>query len=267
MARGSVGLYRIRAKLATPMVWHRGLNLDALAVSTLCDVDADIPTRRSASTPEPPRIPISYLRHNGERVYLSSDAMLPRDARFAKTHWVRRRDDQDIHRMTRKINRAGGVDRDKMVRGRLALATHVGWQFWSMNPNWLYRLMESRVDALGGLRAHGYGRVAGWEISRVEDGKPAMAWIYEGLTLRALPVDWLADGMDATWLPVRPPYWHQSSLVMAAPAGSPVRQGLTPYVERKLESSIFLERGKKRAKVKPEPEQEAFWDWVGEDAF
>ena len=254
MTEGKIGLYRVFARLESPMIWHRGLNLDALCVAAIMQNDGEVPTRQSPNVPALPHIPVPRVAHHGQAVYLSSDAMLPAGTRFERVHWVRRKDAQDINRLTRPFNRAGGPDRDAMKSGRLALTETVAWQLWTKYPNWLIDLLTERIQSLGGLRSHGYGRVAEWRIKLVDVGHPELAWVEEGVTLRALPVDWLQIPVMPTRLSVRPPYWHQSSLAMAAPVGS--QSELTNEVIQLLNSDRFLKRKPKPpASETPDVEQ------------
>ena len=239
MAEGKIGLYRVFAQLETPMVWHRGLNLDSLCIAAIMG-DTPGPNRQSPEVAPLPHIPVPKVVHHGQAVYLSSDAMLPPGTRFERMHWVRRKDAQDINRLTRPFNRAGGPDRDAMKSGRLALTDLVAWQLWTKYPNWLMKLLTGRIQSLGGLRSHGHGRVAEWRIKLVDVGNPELAWVDEGVTLRALPVDWLQIPVMPTRLSVRPPYWHQSSLAMAAPVGS--KSELTNEVIQLLNSDRFTKR-------------------------
>ena len=225
MSKEIPGLYRLTAELETPLVWARGLNPDGLLMHLLGY--GDVITRQTKVLPPPPGIPIPSVSWGGHTVYLSSDALLPKEAQYQRTDHVRRRDSEDIARLTRKFNRAGGVGRDAMVRSRIVVTPRVGWLVWTHHQRWLHRLMRDRVISLGGLRAHGYGRVREWHIEMVPDGGPEEAWIGEGMTLRHLPVDWLRDDVRATALPVRPPYWHHETMTAAAPCGTKVPQGLT----------------------------------------
>ena len=233
-----IGLYRIVADLDTPLVWHRGLNLDGLCVAALNDDNAI--TRQSAELPELPHIPIPWLPHHSRRVYLSSDALLPAGTRFERTYLSKRRDRDDIERLTRSFNRGGGADRDALKTGRIALTELVAWQCWTKNPKWLIKLLRQRIQALGGMRRHGYGRVSGWRMAPVVDAHPDMAWVDEGITLRALPIGWLETPVMPTRLPICPPYWHNSNVEMAAPVGS--KSELSKEIIRRVNEPRFTKR-------------------------
>ena len=118
------------------------------------------------------------------------------------------------------FNRAGGADRDALKTGRIALTEIVAWQVWTHDHKWLQKLLSRRIQALGGMRRHGYGRVSGWRLERVPEGAPDMAWVDQGITLRALPIGWLATPVMPTRLPICPPYWHSATVEMAASVGS-----------------------------------------------
>ena len=251
MSRGQIGLYRVVAELATPLVWHRGLNLDGLCCAALMD-DDDVPvTRQTERLPELPHTPIPWLRHGALRVYLSSDALLPANTRFERISLSKRRDGNDISRLSRPFNRAGGADRDALKTGRIALTEIVAWQVWTHDHKWLQKLLSRRIQALGGMRRHGYGRVSGWRLERVPEGAPDMAWVDQGITLRALPIGWLATPVMPTRLPICPPYWHSATVEMAASVGS--KSELLNEIIRRVNDPMFTspqkrgtERGENR---------------------
>lgn len=230
------GLYLVTAELATAMASAHQLNLDGVVIYATAPPDAPMPTRQSPETPELWDIPISSVRYDGMTVFLSSNVILPADATYQQLNWTGRRDAQDVARLTRKFNRGGGPDRDKMGRARLTSASAVRWAVWTEAPDELLDILRMRVDSLGGLRAHGHGVVRRWEMRRIggdarigyaEPG-PEGALLDRNRTLRALPAGWLADDVNATPLPVRPPYWHLTSMTAAAPAGTHAPNGLAP---------------------------------------
>ena len=239
MGKGQIGLYRVVAYLDTPLVWHRGLNLDGLCVAALNEDDVHI-TRQTAVIPELPHTPIPWLRHHSRRVYLSSDALLPAGTRFERTYLSKRRDRDDIQRLTRPFNRGGGPDRDALKTGRIALTGLVAWQVWTKDHEWLQKLLSQRIQALGGMRRHGYGRVSEWRIAPVAGGHPDMALVDEGITLRALPIGWLQTPVMPTRLPICPPYWHSSNVEMAAPVGS--KSELSNEIIRRVNEPRFTQR-------------------------
>lgn len=242
MAAEKVGLYHVTAQLATPLAMPRGLNLDGICTAALSWPSDDPVTRQTAELPRLPIIPISCLHYDDKLVYLSSDALFPSQARYDKVNWTKRRDGRDVDRLHRPFNRGGGPDRDAVKRGRVVITSSVGWVCWTRHPRWLLRVLSDRIDALGSLRGQGYGRVSGWEVAPVAGGTPDMAWIGEDRTLRALPVGWLRDEIMPTQLPVRPPYWHQETLTLAAPVGSHAPSGLRQDVMQKLHSDKLMRR-------------------------
>ena len=232
MTASESGLYRITAELGTAMASGHHLNLDGIVIAATAPPDVPMPTRLSPEAPELWPIPIARVSHQGMAVYLSSNIILDPGATFQQLNWTGRRDAQDVSRLTRKFNRGGGPDRDKVGRARLASARAVSWLAWLEEPEELLDILRMRVDSLGGLRAHGHGAVRTWNLAPVDGGRPWDAWFTPGgYTLRALPADWLRDPVDATPLPVRPPYWHHASLTLAAPEGTPARGGLTQALD------------------------------------
>lgn len=238
------GLYLVTAELATAMASAHQLNLDGVVIAATAPPDTPLPTRQSPEAPELWDIPIGRVRHDGMTVFLSSNVILPADAAYEQLNWTGRRDAQDVARLTRKFNRGGGPDRDKIGRARLTSARAAQWVVWSDAPDELLDILRMRVDSLGGLRAHGHGRVRSWDLAPVGNDPPAgyAPWGPEGAlleprrmrTLRALPASWLADEVAATPLPVRPPYWHLTSMTPAAPAGVHAPGGLAPDLAAKL---------------------------------
>ena len=212
-------MMQIEARLRHGSISHRGsLNLDALLVYAASDgalTDAE-------ELPPLPEIPIASLTHAGQRVFLSSDAIIAPLSR-SSAHAVKRRDQRDIELAGRKFKINAGPDRNRMVRFPVTMTSRIRWAAIADAADLQDAL--NKITHLGANRAQGYGQVGAWAL-KPSRGNP-LAW--QGTSLRALPADWLVDPPSPIPHPVRPPYWHADSVALAVPAGSPAE--LRPEIE------------------------------------
>ena len=199
------------------MVYSSALNLDAIVYYAK---GRDLMPRDVVALPPRLDIPIARRTVAGAAIYLSSDALLPDDAVYAGGHMTKRRDGHDVDHMAGKFSRAGGPGRDMLKRIPLVNAPFVRWI--CVGNRRRLKAWLKQITALGGLRGHGYGRVARWDLDYVEGDFDA-AIVAEGQALRAIPASWCTDPHHVIPLPHHPPYWHRRSIAPCVPRGRPLR--------------------------------------------
>jgi hypothetical protein len=82
------------------------------------------------------------------------------------------------------------------------------------------RLLRTYVVALGNDHRVGWGAVS---TIRVEEVPEDLSLIRDGRASRTLPVSMCKSYQDATYLAVRPPYWHPGNVALCVPPGVPCR--------------------------------------------
>jgi hypothetical protein len=146
-----------------------------------------------------PRVPIG-----AHRVPLCSATIYPDTARLTSITWTRRKDGHDIEHRARPIA-STSPERPQLNRGDAIETPSVAWLAWGRRRDVLQAL--KLVHHIGGLRAHGYGLVAGWSVDAIECD-PAAVWIAGCRSQRNLPVEAVrVDAAHVEPLAVEPPYW------------------------------------------------------------
>ena len=213
----------IEALLTHGLVSYKGaFNLDAILMHKVgrgVEETADGDVIR-------PRLPLAAITCAGAEIYASSDAIV-NDGSSARGYTVRRRDSTDIEMIGQKHSVKSGPKRNHLKPMPLTVTAKLRW--YAVGDRMQIKTLLGAVRHLGGMRKHGYGRVRSWSVEPCNINP----YLHSGLTLRSIPAAWCAGEIVAAPLPVRPPYWHRSSLADAVPAGSAVR--LTAEAKRAVD--------------------------------
>ena len=210
-------MLRVTAGLAAPVVIRGPLNLDALLTWAAAG-GTDSHVQRSTPSLPDVVIPLRRVEACGEWAWASTDCILPDAVTRAATGMTRRRDSIDAEAAARKFNRAAGPGRDQLKPVPLTVTPSLSWIACGDRPH--VRQLIRRVTAVGGLRAHGYGRVRAWRIEAF-DGMVLDCFVADGRARRPLPAVWCTGTETIIAQPIRPPYWHFSTQRPCVPTGSP----------------------------------------------
>lgn len=218
IAIDAVDLLQVTAKLSGPVAVTSALNLDGILMASATDERP--PPNRGAPLPDPPVIPILKLVNeygSREAVYISSDAQFLGAVRSPGS-LSKRKDAADVEWMGRKHHRAAGPGKDKIKQFTLVACERAEWT--AMGRRDEVASLLSRVQAIGSYRGHGYGEVVEWSVEASHSDNPGDAIFDDvGRSTRALPAAWFTYIPEPVMLPVRPPYWHPSNLVLCVPPG------------------------------------------------
>jgi hypothetical protein len=196
-------LVEICATLDGELVLDRPLHLDGMLIAVQAQRLGVDPITRETPVEEIHEIPIPITRAYG--IYRCSAAYFL-DSERGRHFWTRRKDAQDVERYDKPFNRGYGPARDLMRRASTVRATEARWLIHTDDLAALEDLLLD-VHALGGLRAHGLGRVRGWEVEK-RTGRPDDP-IANGTVMRTTPAHMIIRSATPTvFAACRPPYWH-----------------------------------------------------------
>lgn len=197
-------LLEVRATLHGELAIDRPLHLDGLLMAVKATRMDLPPIARDTPIEAIPEIPIPITQTRG--IYRCSAAYFLDNER-GRHFWTRRKDAQDVERYDKPFARGYGPARDLMRRASTVRATEAHWLVHTSDRAEFEDLL-SNIRALGGLRAHGLGRVAGWDVVERTTGRPDDC-VADGLVMRTMPARLIIRGNSATvFAACRPPYWH-----------------------------------------------------------
>jgi hypothetical protein len=210
-------LVEVRAELDGPIILDRPLHLDGLLIAVQAQRLGLPVVTREMPLVDIPHIPIPVSRFNG--IYRCSAAYYL-DAQRGRHFWTRRKDAEDVERYDKPFNRGYGPARDLMRRASVVLASEARWLVHTTDVDSLRDLLDG-VHAIGGLRAHGLGRVRAWHVEPVPHGHADDTLVRDGLVMRTMPASMLILGPGVTVSATcEPPYWHPARVVDAVLPGS-----------------------------------------------
>ena len=223
-----MSLLRVTAHLDGPIATRQPVQLDAVLMQAHPYLSGKAVTRATPEADlEEPSISVHRLYHGGTRVFLCSGWHFPATARRGVEHIVKRKDGLDLDDLEHPWNPALGPGKNRCVPMPLLLTPTVWW--FAIGRREGVKKLLRRVHQLGGLRAHGYGRVRSWEIDAIADATlDSVLVTADGKAARHLPAAWAIDppATDAgSWLP---PYWHPCRIGHRVPEGN--RCNLAPAV-------------------------------------
>ena len=219
-------LFEARIDPGPGVAYRGGLNFDGLLLYALTGEAETDSLKAMDKLPPAPDLPLArypYGTMDGERrhVYASSDMQFDTSAAVRSTaNWVRRFTEDGRERPYKRMSGEWG---GQWKTAPLVVAERVYWLAWFSSEAGIAEAvaaLSDNVRALGALRGHGYGRVREWRVEILK-GKPRDAIVdCGGTTIRALPEGFFPLPGLYERLPLRPPYWHQSSLDFGLPAGA-----------------------------------------------
>jgi len=227
------------ARLVTPVALQKSydIHLDALlAWAWISKNDPDIlgaiSGRTSRSDLVNPTLPLAVIPIGEWSVSLCTSWELPESALLGSAYWTRRKDSIDIGFRERKVS-PSSPERNQLNRADLIGAGSVSWFCWGEGNGILDLLLL--VTNLGGLRAHGYGEIASWEVESIGID-PTWLWERDGFANRNLPLPICRghNAADVEALAFQAPYWlpcmrapgirSGSSVVLGGTAGELIRK-------------------------------------------
>lgn len=214
---GDARLLRVTAHLLTPVTASDPLHLDAILHAAWTRRHAKTGayglTRRSQQVIHS-RLPL--LRHGA--VWACSAWIWPPEMEIRRTRMSGRKDPADIWHHAGRHVYGSGPGRDICRPVTLCVAPSVSWLACGDRRG--VRDAIKAVDAIGGLRGHGYGRVERWEIKTIGAPDTARA-VHDGQrALRHLPESACSWAERTEHGAVMPPYWHPSSRRSRVPEGT-----------------------------------------------
>lgn len=223
------------AHLGAPVVVTDALHLDGILSAVHPDCVGGGLTRTCAEDEiARPPIPLVARSAYGEEVYLCSAEEWPEGARRRSGHLTRRRDGDDLDRLTKPVQTASGPARDVLLRFPVVEAPWVRWIAVG-GPEGIERLIR-RARSVGSQRRQGYGEVLRWEVREMAEAKPMEAIVSSGAARRHLPAAWCEAPEIVDVGAVRPPYWHPSS------RGPRVRRGTPTGIRGDIELIVSSSR-------------------------
>lgn len=199
-------LLEVTAYLRTPIVLTDELHLDGLLMSAHPlmrehPISRSTPAEALSTAP----IPIASLTWGGATAALCSTAHFPDDARTTTSQATKRRDPEDVYRLTNRYNPSYGRGKDRMRQLPVVVTPSVSW-LGIGDRRGVSRLCR-RISHIGGWRSAGYGEVIGWDCYYV-DSPPVAVLVQGGVAMRHLPKVWCQWGSVTRSCSIVPPYWH-----------------------------------------------------------
>lgn len=206
---------RVEAHLRGPIVIDRPVHLDALLGAAIVARD-DLQRARNAS--ECHELALPFAQERG--VWLASASEHAVEER--ELSWVNKRFPVDMAQMlgddsVRSIQITAGINRSAHEPLVLSHLAHDRLVWWCMGDVDAIEELLVLVPYVGGKRRFGHGEVRQWTVEACEPWGDGFPVVRDGMPLRNLPADWPRVSEDAAreWAPVRPPYWDQSTRVLA----------------------------------------------------
>lgn len=202
---------RVRALMRTPIAipGSRDIHLDALLAWVWVlrhhpDRIAQISRLSTRDEILNIHLPVAVVAIGNHRVPVCAAWEFPLEARLSTTQWTRRKDGEDIAQRARKVS-ASSPERPQLNRGDVIETPWAEWLTWGSRRE--VRKALDLVHSVGGLRGHGYGTVASWEVE-IAEHDPQRCWIEEGRAVRNLPASAITAARSAlVSVSVQPPYW------------------------------------------------------------
>jgi CRISPR type IV-associated protein Csf3 len=215
---------RVVARLVAPVETSIEIHLDGLlAAAWMLRQHGGDPGCLQASRATPiadlrePVLPVPRLVVLGRQVWAASAAWYDDNAEIGATHLTRRRDSEDVARLSRPYNPAFGPGRDRLIRSQTVLCSEVAWRCLGHARE--MRHLLGLISSIGTRRRHGQGRVREWIVEPSGDG---MRWLCNrGILARTIPAAWLVDGASTTLGAVEAPYWHPGRQEQIGRPGDP----------------------------------------------
>ncbi len=203
---------RLRARLDAPIAGHSPLMLDGILFAVHRGV-RNAPTRstpvdrltRSCDLVHPSR----WIEHR-DGVPLAS-AMLG-EWSMDRTDLVQRRDADDLEVLASMADTKSGPGRNAMIPVPLRCAREVHWDLIGRRRDVLS--LCRNVRAIGSYLRHGFGVVREWTCEAADDAEPL---VRDGVSQRALPVEWCSSFDRQDVGAVEPPYWHPGRFIARVP--------------------------------------------------
>jgi CRISPR type IV-associated protein Csf3 len=218
---------RVTADLAGPVsLSSPGLHLDSLLAYGVMRTVLGDDLHNLPDTVTPPfdtPIPVQRVETGDAWVYQATVAELEDHEGTSVAYWRKRYDETHHHVIeTRKnVDIAGGKYKSWNHPLKLDHAAQATWHARG-DPGLIQRLLSRWVTSIGKKRAHGWGQVRDWSLTRVQD---APLVDDDDRARRVLPHEpgIVEHGTgDPVKLGTRPPYWHHAHQRAAIPPGEPV---------------------------------------------
>lgn len=213
---------RVRADLSSPLVLRSELNLDALLTWCVAGDSTPHDFHGAAAGWERINIPVLRVEHAGQACHISTDAQ-PVNPRHVAGGMTKRRDGVDIESLRKRVNLSGGPHRQQMKPVPYTVCDRVEWLAIG-DPDAIHAMLIERCPIIGGLRAHGYGRVRGWRVFDFAGDAAKVLTNGAGELRRAVPADWcVGQPRVRMMMTCRPPYWDRRHEVLCVPPGQRVK--------------------------------------------
>lgn len=202
---------RVTATLGSPLEVDYDIHLDALLEEASY---RRMPHSHAATRRTPVGdlvdldVPLARIRVGDEYVWASSSWRLSGDAERVQLQVVKRKDPEDIDRLTTAWAPNSGPGRNLLARSIGVCARSVSWTAYG-SPREARKAL-SLFSSLGDRRRHGNGVVLGWTVEEVPDVTPLGCLVdADGRVQRHIPARWCAriEG-EVIHAACRGPYWH-----------------------------------------------------------
>ena len=207
-----LGLVRVSVRLAGPIQLDYPLHLDGLLTeAAFRRLPHGRDVSRTIAAPEPLPIPCARIRVGSEWVWCAS-ALALRDPQRVAVSLTKRKDSEDIDRLTQAWTPNSGPGRNQLAHHEAWLSDAGMWWAWG-NAREIRKALQllwpGGQGHLGDRRRHGLGQVLGLHVEPI-DGTARDAVMDGTRTRRHLPIAWCESirGADVYHAASLPPYWH-----------------------------------------------------------
>ena len=170
--------------------------------------------------PQRPHLPLRSVCALGSRVWCAS-GWLPLGEHPAPTFLVKRRDDEDVHRLAMPFTPGSGPARNTMQRVTAHTVQEIQWLAFGQPKEIRHAL--ACVGFIGGVRRAGFGEVTAWRVEAADVDPMRLLVDQDGRAARHLPVDW-ATHVDGPVIRggIEPPYFVEAGKRAIIPVGTRV---------------------------------------------
>lgn len=228
-----LGLVRVSVRLAGPIQLDYPLHLDGLLTeAAFRRLPNGRDVSRSMAAPDPLPIPCARIRVGSEWVWCAS-AMVLRDPQRVAVSLTKRKDAEDLDRLTQSWTPNSGPGRNQLAHHEAWVSDAGTWWAWG-NVREIRKALQllwpGGQGHLGDRRRHGLGQVTSLSVETI-DGAPRDAIMDGNRTRRHIPIAWCDSirGADVYHASSLPPYWHPERQRPVTTVGATVT--LSPDVE------------------------------------
>lgn len=201
-----MSVLRITAHLLSPVASSKPIHLDSILLQAHPDVHG-VFLSKTDPLPTAPSLPIAPLEIHGATTYLCSAGRFPDVARVGMERLVKRKDPEDFAWRERNWNPGSGPEKAYCLPVPTTETPAVEWLAVGRRRG--VKKLLAKVQSVGGMRRHGYGRIKRWEITVEDYVDPVRCLVTpEGTAARHLPVAWCREFSLHDHGSFRPPYWH-----------------------------------------------------------